>query len=59
MRLAGDMALRMRPGARMLAGGVIAEREAPVHEAVEAAGLAVERVMAEGDWRTLVVVRPA
>jgi ribosomal protein L11 methyltransferase len=59
MRLAGDMARRMRPGARMLAGGVIAEREASVREALEASGLVVERVLVEADWRTLVVVQPA
>jgi ribosomal protein L11 methyltransferase len=58
IRLAADLAKRMRPGAHMLAGGVIADRESPVREALELAGLAVDRVLAEGDWRTLVARKP-
>jgi ribosomal protein L11 methylase PrmA len=44
----------MKPGAWLFAGGVIAEREAGVAEALRAAGLRIERVVAEGDWRTFV-----
>lgn len=52
--LAPQMAREMKPGAWLFAGGVIAEREAGVAEALRAAGLRIERVMAEGDWRTFV-----
>jgi ribosomal protein L11 methyltransferase len=52
--LAGAMAAQMKPGAWLFAGGVIAEREAGPRVALEEAGLRVERVMAEGDWRTFV-----
>jgi ribosomal protein L11 methyltransferase len=52
--LAVPMAREMKPGAWLFAGGVIAEKEAGVHEALRAAGLRIERVMAEGDWRTFV-----
>jgi ribosomal protein L11 methyltransferase len=52
--LAAAMAAEMKPGAWLFAGGVIAEREAGVRAALEAAGLRVERVMTEGDWRTFV-----
>jgi ribosomal protein L11 methyltransferase len=52
--LAGAVAAQMKPGAWLFAGGVIAEREATPRAALEAAGLRVERVMAEGDWRTFV-----
>jgi ribosomal protein L11 methyltransferase len=55
--LAAAMAAEMKPGAWLFAGGVIAEREAGVRAALEAAGLRVERVMAEGDWRTFVCQR--
>jgi ribosomal protein L11 methyltransferase len=52
--LAGPMAREMKPGAWLFAGGVIEEKEAGVAEALRAAGLRIERVMAEGDWRTFV-----
>ena len=39
----------------MLAGGVIAEREPEVRAALEAAGMLIEEVLAEGEWRTFVV----
>ncbi len=48
------MAAQMKPGGWLLAGGVIAEREAGARAALDAAGLSVERVMEEGDWRTFV-----
>ena len=52
--LAADMAGQLKPGAWLFAGGVIAEREAGAQAALEAAGLRIERVMQEGDWRTFV-----
>ena len=55
--LAAPMARQMKPGACLFAGGVIAEREAGVAEALRAAGLRIERVMSEGDWRTFVCRR--
>jgi len=53
--LADSMAKEMKPGGWLFAGGVIAEREANARAALEAAGLRIERVMQEGDWRTFVV----
>ena len=52
--LAAAMAAALKSGAWLLAGGVIAEREAGVAEALRAAGLRIDRVMADGDWRTFV-----
>jgi ribosomal protein L11 methyltransferase len=52
--LAGAMAREMKPGGWLFAGGVIEEKEAGVAEALRAAGLRIERVMAQGDWRTFV-----
>lgn len=59
MRLAGGIAKRMRPGAVVLAGGIIAEREAPAREALLAAGLQVRETLREGEWRTILAVKPA
>jgi ribosomal protein L11 methyltransferase len=56
--LAGAMAAEMKPGAWLFAGGVIAEREAAPRSALAAAGLRIERVMQEGDWRTFVCQKP-
>jgi ribosomal protein L11 methyltransferase len=55
--LAAAMAAKMKPGAWLFAGGVIAEREAGARVALEAAGLRIERVMQDGDWRTFVAQR--
>ena len=52
--LAPQLTGALRPGGVIVAGGVIAEREAACAEALAAAGLRVERTLAEGDWRTLV-----
>jgi ribosomal protein L11 methyltransferase len=52
--LAVSMARELKPGGWLFAGGVIAEKEAGVAQALRAAGLRIERVMAEGDWRTFV-----
>jgi ribosomal protein L11 methyltransferase len=57
IRLAEDLAARLRPGAFMLAGGVIAERESETRHALEAAALSVDQVLIEGDWRTLIARR--
>jgi len=56
--LAGAMAAKMKPGAWLFAGGVIAEKEAGAWAALEAAGLRIERVMSEGDWRTFAAQKP-
>jgi ribosomal protein L11 methyltransferase len=58
IRLARDLRDRMRPGGVLLAGGVIAEREAEVRAAIETAGLHVDRVLSEGEWRTFQARRP-
>jgi ribosomal protein L11 methyltransferase len=55
--LASAMAAKMKPGAWLLAGGVIAEKEAGARAALEGAGLRIERVMSEGDWRTFAAQR--
>jgi ribosomal protein L11 methyltransferase len=55
--LAAAMAGHMKPGGWLFAGGVIDEREAGARAALEAAGLRIERVMREGDWRTFVCRR--
>jgi ribosomal protein L11 methyltransferase len=52
IELAAAMAKQMKPSAWLFAGGVIAEREAKARAALEAAGLRIERVMQDGDWRT-------
>jgi ribosomal protein L11 methyltransferase len=55
--LAADMASQLKPGGWLAAGGVINEREALAREALEAAGLRIEEVMASGDWRTFIAYR--
>jgi ribosomal protein L11 methyltransferase len=55
--LAPDLAKALASDGVLFAGGIIEERlEAPV-AALEAAGMRIERVVADGDWRTLVVRR--
>jgi ribosomal protein L11 methyltransferase len=56
--LSRQLAAAMKPGAPLAAGGVIAEREPAVRAALEDAGLKVERVLQEGDWRTFIARRP-
>ncbi len=56
--LSQAIAAQMKPQAWLFAGGVIEEREAPARAALEAAGLRVERVMQESDWRTFVCQKP-
>jgi ribosomal protein L11 methyltransferase len=55
--LASAMAEKLATGGRLFAGGVIADREQEVTEALVAAHLNIERVMAEGNWRTFVASR--
>jgi ribosomal protein L11 methyltransferase len=55
--LAAAMGAKMKPGAWLFAGGVIAEKEPGARAALEAAGLRIERVMQDGDWRTFVARR--
>jgi ribosomal protein L11 methyltransferase len=52
--LASAIAEKLAAGGRLFAGGVIAEREQQVTEALAAARLNIERVLSEGDWRTFV-----
>ncbi len=47
----------LRPDGRMIASGIISEREGEVVDALAAAGLAVERRLTAGDWVTL-TLRP-
>jgi ribosomal protein L11 methyltransferase len=58
VRLANGLRDRLRPGGVLLAGGVIAEREGEVRAAIGAAGLRVERVLSEAEWRTFQARRP-
>ena len=57
--LARDMFDVLKPSREVFAGGVIREREAEVRAALEHAGFEIDRVQAEGEWRTLVARRPA
>ena len=47
----------LRPGGRMVASGIIGEREPEVVDALGAAGLEVERRLTVGDWVTLTLRR--
>lgn len=57
-RLAGGIYASMAPGAYLLAGGIIEEREALSLEALTRAGFTIVRKLSEGDWRTFVCQRP-
>jgi ribosomal protein L11 methyltransferase len=46
----------LRPGRSMAGGGIIEPRLGEVLAAVESAGFEVQRVLEDGDWRTLVAV---
>jgi ribosomal protein L11 methyltransferase len=48
----------LRPGGRLLASGIFVDREDDVRSALVAAGLAIVRRDAEGDWVALDVERP-
>ena len=53
VNLAAELAAALRPGGRLLAGGVFRDRESDVQEAFEAAGLRVVGRGSETDWLTL------
>ena len=53
--LAAELAAVLAPAGRLLASGIIAEREAEVVDALASAGLGVERRVQSGDWVTLVL----
>jgi ribosomal protein L11 methyltransferase len=48
----------LRPGGRLLASGIFVDREGDVRSALAAAGLAILRREAEGDWVALDAERP-
>lgn len=50
--LAGELAIGLRPGGRLLAGGIFADRAPEVRAAFAAAGLRVVGERGEGDWLT-------
>ena len=54
IELAADLKSVLRPEARLLASGIIAEREGEVVAAFDAVGLVIERRVQAGDWVTLV-----
>ena len=54
---AATFARAFAPGARMIASGIIAEREADVVEALGRYGVTVERRLTSGDWVTLILSR--
>jgi ribosomal protein L11 methyltransferase len=56
--LARDLAASLQTGGLLFAGGIIEERLAAPREALERAGFRIERVVAEGDWRTLIAIKP-
>lgn len=55
--LAGDIARLLRPGAALVASGIIEERAEACAAAVEKAGLRIERRLAAGNWRAFVARR--
>jgi ribosomal protein L11 methyltransferase len=55
VELAQDLAAALAPAGKLLASGIIAEREGEVVSAFRAAGLAVQRRVQSGDWVTLVL----
>ena len=57
--LCPEMFRLLKPGREAFCGGVIREREAEVTGALEAAGFVIERVLQDGEWRTLVARKPA
>jgi len=59
IELASELRSVLRPNGKLLASGIIAEREAEVLAAFASAGLAVERRVQSGDWVTIVAVHTA
>lgn len=56
--LAEEMADALRPGAELLASGIIEERSDMVRDAFRAAGLDLVEERSEGDWWLIVARRP-
>jgi ribosomal protein L11 methyltransferase len=54
--LAGELAAVLAPAGKLLASGIIVDREEEVLDAFATAGLAIERRVQSGDWVTLVAV---
>jgi len=59
VRLAGLLHEATRPGGRLVAGGIFADRESDVRRALRAAGFRLTGRLAEGEWVTLEAERPA
>lgn len=57
-QLAPSLVRAVRPGGALIASGIIAERRAEAEEPLRAAGLTDIRDLVEGDWVTLIGVRP-
>ena len=57
--LAGDMIGALRQGGRIIASGILDERQASVRQALESAGSTVERGVVDGDWVALVATKDA
>jgi ribosomal protein L11 methyltransferase len=57
--LAGDMFSALRPGGRIIASGILEERQASVRQALESAGSTVERDVVDGDWVALIATKGA
>jgi ribosomal protein L11 methyltransferase len=56
VEMAADLARALAPGGRLIASGIIAEREGETRAALEDAGLWVEAVRAMGEWRCIEAV---
>lgn len=57
IELAEPIAAALRPGGLVIGSGVIAERLDAVLAALAAAGIASDRLLAEGDWRAIAGAR--
>jgi ribosomal protein L11 methyltransferase len=55
--VAADLAAALAPGGRLIASGVIGEREAEAVAALASQGLSLACVRAMGDWRCIEAVR--
>jgi ribosomal protein L11 methyltransferase len=56
--LAPHLAAALVPRGKLIASGIIGEREAAVVDALRAAGLSIERVHEMGEWRCIEAVSP-
>jgi ribosomal protein L11 methyltransferase len=56
--LASGMHAVLRPGRHVVGGGIIQEREAATLAAIENAGFLADRVLADGEWRSIIARRP-